>query len=306
VKDLIDPLSIKDCILNVKLWNSNTFSDFVEKPVAFVDHSNILFKKSSCNTSFKVKGEVVYVLSTILTSRSDYFRAMLEGSFKEAANPLSLDSLIPIRGISADVFEMIIEWIYTMDIRRLNGISDDTLLDDLERVYVAADMYLLPDLCYAIVYYLAFLVNDQTFGEIYQIAKRIEDEYLETTVFKSWVDSSYDFNKNDGQVCALVFDEYVAEDEDHLEDAEEEIDRGVDSKGVVTEDEDHVEDAEEEIDRGVDSKGVVTEDVEEGDEASMEERVELVDVDENDEILKTCRREQDVDCQMSCEFVEFF
>jgi hypothetical protein len=84
------------------------------------------------NLSFKVGEEVVYVIHGILTSRSDFFRAMLEGSFKEAQVPMTVESKIPIQGIDVDVFKMIIEWIYTMDIKSLNVPISPTLLLDLQ------------------------------------------------------------------------------------------------------------------------------------------------------------------------------
>jgi hypothetical protein len=169
----ISPATILDHVLKVKICKN--FSDFVVKPFSFEAHKSFLFEKTRSNFSFKVGDEVVYAIYGILTERSDYFRAMLEGSFKEAHVPMTVDAEIPILGVDADVFKMIIEWIYTMDIRILNGRSS-TILVDLERVYVAADMYQVNDLCASIIKYLRSLVNLQTFGEIYGIAKRISSK----------------------------------------------------------------------------------------------------------------------------------
>jgi hypothetical protein len=109
------------------------FSDFVEKPIGFEGGLGILlFKKKSSNLSFQIGDEVVFVLQDILTSRNEYFRAMLEGSFKEAQVPMTVESKIPIQGIDVDVFKMIIEWIYTMDIQRLNVPFSPTILLDLQ------------------------------------------------------------------------------------------------------------------------------------------------------------------------------
>jgi hypothetical protein len=72
----------------------------------------LLFDKMSSNFSFKVGEEVVYVLHRILTTRRDYFQAMLEGSFNEAQVPVSSDAVIPIHGVDVAVFKMIIEWLY--------------------------------------------------------------------------------------------------------------------------------------------------------------------------------------------------
>jgi hypothetical protein len=121
------------------------FSDFVVKPIEFENVGFLLFNRTESNLSFLVGEEVVFVLQTILTSRSEYFRAMLDGSFKEAQVPMTVESKIPVKGVDVDVFKMIIEWIYTMNIKRLNDPFSQTLLADIERVYVAADMYLLSE-----------------------------------------------------------------------------------------------------------------------------------------------------------------
>jgi hypothetical protein len=164
------------------------------------------------NLSFKVCEEVVYVLHGILTTRSDYFRAMLEGSFKEAHVPMAVDSEIPIHGVDVDVFKMIIEWIYTMEIKDLQDPCAPTILADLEKLYVAADMYMLFDLCTPILKYLESLLFLQTFGNIYQIAKRIGSKDLENVVFRSWISNSSTFNDNADQISALIKDD-LARDE---------------------------------------------------------------------------------------------
>jgi hypothetical protein len=68
---------------------------------------------------------------------------------------------------------MIIEWIYTMDIKRLNDPFSLTLLVDLQNVYVAADMYLFPNLYDSIRKYLNHLLTYRNFGEIHQVAKML-------------------------------------------------------------------------------------------------------------------------------------
>jgi hypothetical protein len=141
--------------------------------------------------------EVVHVLRTIITSRSEYFRALLDS--KQVTD--TVKSKIDIHGIDVDSFKMIIEWIYTMDIRSLNDPGSPTLLLDLQNVYVAADMYLLPDLCNSIRNYLSDLVTARNFGEIYQVAKRIGCESLEKDVIRSWISNSASFNENDDQIA---------------------------------------------------------------------------------------------------------
>jgi hypothetical protein len=205
-RDCILTESIRDQVLKIKICQ--TFSDFINKPDTFEAFNRaLLFNKTFSNFSFKVVDEVVYVLHGILTTRCDYFGAMLEGSFKEAQVPITVDAEIPIHGVNAAVFKMIIEWIYTMDIRQLNDKNSPTPLASLEAVYVAADMYLITDLCDTIVKYLESLLNMQTFGEIYQIAKRISNKSLEKTVFKLWISNSIIFNENDAQINILIQDE---------------------------------------------------------------------------------------------------
>lgn len=175
------------------------FSDFVDKSDLFDDLGSMLFKKMCSNLSFKIEDEVIYVVHGILTSRSDYFRAMLEGSFREAQAPMTVESEIPIGGIKVRVFKMIIEWIFSLDIIQLNGLSV-SILEDLEDVYVAADMYLLPDLCKSIERYLIHLIDRENFGEINLIAKRIGSETVEAAVYLEWVAKPGDYNKTDKQL----------------------------------------------------------------------------------------------------------
>jgi hypothetical protein len=189
----IDPLNIRKHFLKVKVWNDKSLSDFVDRPV--VDYSSQLFKRMFSNASFKVGGEVVYVLSGIVAERSAYFREMIE----QKREPISLESQIPINGIDAFLFKMIIEWIYTFEIRGLNGLSP-TLLDDLERLYIASRNYKVFDLCESIESYLKYLVNARNFGEIHQISKRIRSKSLQRAVFRAWISNSDEFNKNDDQI----------------------------------------------------------------------------------------------------------
>jgi hypothetical protein len=156
------------------------------------------------NLSFKVGDEVVFVLHKLLTSRSEYFRKMLEGSFPVSGSLMKVEYEIPIFGIEADVFKMIIEWIYSMEIKQLGGMSP-SLLYDLERLYIAADMYQITDLCDSIVKYLESLVNEETFGDICQIAKKIGSESLEKAVLHSWIAKSDSFNANRNQISGLIF-----------------------------------------------------------------------------------------------------
>jgi hypothetical protein len=125
---------------------------------------------------------------------------MLFGYFKEARVPVTVDAQIPIHGMSSDVFEMIIEWLYTMDIRHFNPHT----LEDLVRVYVAADMLLITDLCDSIVKFLMHLVNDRNFGGIYQVSKRIDNTSLEKAIFQLWISNSESFNKNTKQINLFI------------------------------------------------------------------------------------------------------
>jgi hypothetical protein len=132
LEDWFDVETIREHVIKVKVVNIKPFSDFVEKPIGFVSVGILLFEKTGSNLSFLVGEEVVYVIQSILTSRNDYFRAMLEGSFKETQVPMTVESKILIHGMDVEVFKMIIEWIYTMDIKSLNDPFSPSLLLDLQ------------------------------------------------------------------------------------------------------------------------------------------------------------------------------
>jgi hypothetical protein len=177
--------------------DSTTFSDFYKKPIPFEDYETLLFKKALSNSSFKVGDEVVYVISGILTLRNEWFRLFFKGK------TISLESQLIINGIDVDVFKMIIQWIYTYEIRGLNEPSP-SLLNDLERVYVAARKYEIIDLCDPIESYLKSLVTERNFGEIRQIANRIDCKSLQRAVFREWIAHSEEFNKNDDQIVLAL------------------------------------------------------------------------------------------------------
>jgi hypothetical protein len=198
--------TIRKYVLKVKLWATQSFNDFVTKPVPFNDIGFQLFDEMYSNLSFKVDGKVVYVIHKVLSSKSAYFRVLLENVFSAAKVPITVDSEIIISGIEVDVFKMIIEWIYTMDIKKLGGMSA-TLLFDLERLYVAADLYQITDLCESIEAYLESLVNEQTFGEIHGIANRLGNESLRSLIYSSWIVMSDGFNENDAQIETIIEEE---------------------------------------------------------------------------------------------------
>jgi hypothetical protein len=175
------------------------FSDFVKmmRPVPFDDHRSLLFVKMCSNASFKVGDEVVYVLSGILTERSSYFKELFLGL------PMTVDLQIPIYGIDTVLFKSIIEWIYTFEVRGLD-VPSPTLLDDLERVYIAARMYNIVKLCESIESYLKYLVNERNFGEIHQIAIRIENKSLQRAISRAWISNSDEFNESDDQIILIL------------------------------------------------------------------------------------------------------
>jgi hypothetical protein len=102
------------------------------------------------------------------------------------------------------------------------------ILFNLQKVYVAADMYLLPDLCDSIEKYLNHLLTSRNFGDIYQVAKKIGSESLEKDVLQSWISKSSSFNESDDQIKALIRDfdvvEVKVEDGVIKEAGEEELD----------------------------------------------------------------------------------
>jgi hypothetical protein len=98
-----------DNVIKVKIWVDKSFSDFVVKPEGFESHRSLLFKKVLSNLSFIVGGEVVYVLHGPLTSKCDYFRAMLEGSFKEAQVPMNVESEIDVEELKMIISNDLLE-----------------------------------------------------------------------------------------------------------------------------------------------------------------------------------------------------
>jgi hypothetical protein len=145
----------------------------------------------------------VYALYGLLSSRSHFFRKLLNKLSKDASIPMSVESEIPIHDIEVDVFKMIIEWLYTMDILQLDSLSS-TILNDLERLFIASKKFEIHDLCDAIGKYMEYFVNPQTFGDIYQIAKRTGHKTLENAIFLSWISNYDEFNKNDDQIEIIV------------------------------------------------------------------------------------------------------
>jgi hypothetical protein len=200
--DWIDPATIQDHILKLKIRIS--FSKFVKRPSSFEVHSRTLLSdKLNSNISFKVGDEVVYALYGLLSSRSHFFRKILDDFYKDASIQLSVESEIPFHDIEIDLFKMIIEWLYTMDILQLDSLSS-TILEDLERLFIASKKLEIRDLCNAVGEYLETFVNRHTFGDIYQIAKRTGNKTLEIAIFRSWISNYDDFNKSDDQIEIIV------------------------------------------------------------------------------------------------------
>ena len=168
----IDVSDIKDYILKIKAI-AKPFLEFVERPVGFESVSCLLFDKTCSNLAFSVGGETIYALQGALTSRSVYFERMFAtGAFGEGERSMGVDSLIPIRDITPRIFKMIIEWIYTMDIKALER-NSPTLILDLRELRIAADMYLLTDLVKAIDEYVVEL---SLFGSGLEVVPESESE----------------------------------------------------------------------------------------------------------------------------------
>jgi hypothetical protein len=160
----------------------------------------------------------VYANRSILAASQSHdrsnFKVMLEGSFKEAGK-----YEIHVNEIEVDVFKMIIEWIYTMDIRLLNGPSPSILVD-LEQVYEAANFYWMTSLCVSIEKYLIFLINKQNFGEIYRISKKIGNDAVGEAVYLAWISNPIKWSTNDVQIRILIQSEKKELASKKIEDAE--------------------------------------------------------------------------------------
>ena len=78
--------------------------------------------KMLCDVQLLVEQKTFSAHRTILAAMSDYFRAMLGGGFKESNK---MDQPIVLEGISASGFEVILDAIYTMELK----LSADNILD---------------------------------------------------------------------------------------------------------------------------------------------------------------------------------
>ncbi len=75
---------------------------------------SLYHEKVLCDVQLQVGGKIFSVHRTILAAMSDYFRAMLGGGFKESNK---IDKPIVLEGISAVGFEVILDGIYTMELK---------------------------------------------------------------------------------------------------------------------------------------------------------------------------------------------
>jgi hypothetical protein len=173
---------------------------FRDPPYDGIPHES-LFSRDSSDVSFKVENEIIYATSRLLISGSEYFRALLTGSFREAQE-ISLEAEIPIKGdISANTFKMILEWLQTRDIRALSLLSSTFV--ELESVYIAADMFLVSDLCIAIERHLVGVMSGSSMKEVFGIAGRVS-ENLEKAIIEKWISRPEEFDGCDKQIEDMV------------------------------------------------------------------------------------------------------
>jgi len=125
-----------------------------------------------CDITLDVKGEKFQAHKIILASCSDYFRAMFNGSMREASQ-----RVIPLNGIDVNVMNLVLNFIYTGTI--------PLKVDNVESVMGAANMMLiktLKDVCCRYLETMLSVTNClgmQKFAEAYAC----EELYSKTTNF---------------------------------------------------------------------------------------------------------------------------
>nr|CAG4719017.1 unnamed protein product [Naegleria fowleri] len=123
-------------------------------------------------------GKQIKAHKSILTRRSEFFKAMVECEMIE-----SKTSMIEFdEDISFDIFESVIEYIYTNHIE-LN-------MDNIFYVYVLADKLLIHSLCTYCGRKFSTFINDENVFKLSQIAKQFRS-YKLNEIAMEWIVDSY-------------------------------------------------------------------------------------------------------------------
>ena len=140
--------------------------------------------------SFLVDGRVFYAHKIVLCSQSDRFRAMFTSGFRE-----SKEKQIEIDGMTADVFMLMMEYLYTGKMEEIekslsnyadnnNGVGNYNNIDpeNIERacnVMQAADQFFLHRLKQLCEYHLQNIVNEETVDYLLERANMCDAKQLQ-------------------------------------------------------------------------------------------------------------------------------
>ncbi|KAJ3078046.1 Radial spoke head 14 [Quaeritorhiza haematococci] len=136
-----------------------------------------IYESGPSDCCFIVENKRIRALKSILTRRSDYFRAMFHSGFKEGQ-----DSEVELPGLSHDHVQTCFRWMYTGEVPDLF----ETPWPALKELYITADLFQL-ELTKAItdaIYYRH--VTPSTFGEVFQLGQAHHDWKLMHKAMDVW------------------------------------------------------------------------------------------------------------------------
>mmetsp|Transcript_29680 Transcript_29680/g.33081 ORF Transcript_29680/g.33081 Transcript_29680/m.33081 type:complete len:221 (-) Transcript_29680:148-810(-) len=97
------------------------------------DFLSLLGDTELSDVSFNVNGKVFYAHKCILVARSAHFKALLTGGMRESSQ-----NVITMDGISPEVFEVVLTFLYSNTLTQTDG--------NMLEVLIASDRYLLGEL----------------------------------------------------------------------------------------------------------------------------------------------------------------
>ena len=141
-------------------------------PTMIQDRLNLLESGNYSDVVFKVADQEFKAHKCILSSQSDYFRAMLESGMREANT-----NVVVIKDFSADVFKYALHFLYT------GWKNEYTSFRQASSVLPLADMYQLSDLAKHCVDKIRLGITVMTVGEVLFLAVRLNQAELKSSAF---------------------------------------------------------------------------------------------------------------------------
>jgi hypothetical protein len=125
-------------------------------------------QKNQADVMFIIQGEMLYVKSSILKSRSDYFKLMLNGNWKETRNHQStnIKYVIEITDFDYDTVLLMILFFYTDELFINENENFINYFNHLWNLFRISDKYLLDDLMRVVKYYIFDRLNINNAAEI--------------------------------------------------------------------------------------------------------------------------------------------